>query len=156
MSFNAALMMFVMQLSADQSAMLATGLADMKVIDEELTQIQEHQRELAGSKRDREAEIAVLKRRYPEIALSSGATVRQVYKSLYAVRTARAAKLRPLAQENLRVSELASCRAAQSLQAMTREIEDGGGLDKLNLQERLEWNKNMETVTADATKCARP
>ena len=149
------LLLLAMQLTPTEQATLATGLADVKAMDEELTQIQENQTELATSARAREAEIAVLKRRYPEIALSSGATVRQVYKALYAARVARAAKVRPLAQENLRVSVLASCRAAQSLQATNKEIEDGGGLDKMNLQERLEWSKNMETIAADASKCPK-
>lgn len=149
------LLLLAMQLTPTEQATLANGLSEVKAMDEELTQIQEHQTELAGSTRAREAEIAVLKRRYPEIALSSGATVRQVYKALYAVRIARAAKVRPLAQENLQVSQLASCRAAQNLQATTKEIEDGGGLDKMTLQERLEWSKNMEAITADASKCPK-
>jgi hypothetical protein len=149
------LLLLAMQLTPAEEATLATGLADIRAMDEELTQIQENQTELAGSRREREAEIAVLKRRYPEIVLSSGATVSQIYKALYAARVARAAKVRPLARENLRVSQLASCRAAQRVQDMKTEIEDGGGLDKMNLQERLEWSKNMETITSDASKCPK-
>jgi len=150
------LLLLAIQLTPAEEAALATGLADVRAMDEELTQIQENQTELAGSRRERESEIAVLKRRYPEIALSSGATVSQIYKALYIARVARAAKVRPLARENLRVSQLASCRAAQRVQGMKKDIEDGGGLDRLNLEERLDWSKNMETITANASKCARP
>ncbi|MGA1798688.1 hypothetical protein VH567_07895 [Sphingomonas sp. 4RDLI-65] len=152
----ASVLLLGMQLTAEQQTTLTNGIAEIKDMDEELGQIQENQDDLAKSARARESEIAVLIRRYPEIILKSGASVRQIYQALYATRVARSAKLRPLATEALRHSTLEACHAAQTLQDTNREIEDGGGLDKLNLQERLEWNKNMETITADATKCVRP
>lgn len=149
------LLAMTMQLTADQEATLKAGVAEIKLMDQELHDIQENGAELQKSRTAREAEIAVLKRRYPEIVIPSGATVTQVYRALYNARIARSAKLRPLAQESMQTARASACRAAKELFATTKEVEDQGALDSMTLAERLDWRRKMDAVTAETADCPK-
>lgn len=149
------LLAMAMQLTAEQEATLKAGIADIKLMDQELNDIQANGAELQKSKAAREAEIAVLKRRYPEIEIPSGATVAQFYRALYNARIARSTKLRPLAQESMRVARASACRAAKELFVTTKEVEDQGALDNMTLAERLDWRRKMDAVTAETADCPK-
>ncbi|GAA0456568.1 hypothetical protein GCM10009095_25290 [Sphingomonas molluscorum] len=139
-----------LQLTPEQKATLDAGVKDVLAIDAELEAITEHHDTLRRSRAARLDEIASLRSRYPEIVLTDGATVEQVYKALYAVRVSRAAKLKPLAQEGERFAHQQACQASRRVQEKRAEIEAGEGYKGMSLKDRLDWRESFDGIDIEA------
>jgi NCAIR mutase (PurE)-related protein len=146
------------QAPADQDKQLQTGLADVSAIDDELASITKSQAELTKSRAARLDEITSLRTRYPEISLADTSSPAEIYRALFAVRTARAKLVMPIVEQKKRIAEAQYCEARSGLIAKRAEMEASGAYKRLTLAERLELRRNFDAVIDDQSvaKCPDP